>query len=71
MNGIEYLYTEGKIGDRLTAVPVRISGSTTIVGEIRPVDGGWQYLPKQQKTGSDVFATMAECQRDIEGDNSQ
>lgn len=57
---IEYEYTEGGRG-----VPVRVRVDKRISGEIRPVDGGWQYFPKGQKTGGEVFKTMDECQKSL------
>lgn len=63
-SGIEYLYTEGKIGDRETPIPVRYNGKRT--GTIKPVDGGWQYYPINHKQGGDVFKTISEVQRSLE-----
>lgn len=67
MNGIEYAYTEGEREYRTASIPVRFTGSATIVGEIRPVEGGWQYFPKGQKQGGEVFPTLRAVQADIEG----
>lgn len=63
-NNIEYLYTEGKIGDRNTPIPVRLNGRRT--GTIKPVEGGWQYFPLNHKKGGDIFKTIAEVQKSLE-----
>lgn len=39
-----------------------------VIGEIRPVSGGYQYFPKGQKTGGTVWPSITGCKRDIEGD---
>jgi len=36
-----------------------------IVGEIRPVTGGWQYYPKGQKTGGEVFEKLSLCKKSL------
>lgn len=61
---IEYLYTEGKIGDRDTPIPVRLDG--TRVGTIKPVEGGWQYFPLRHKQGGEIFQTITEVQKSLE-----
>lgn len=61
---IEYLYTEGKIGDRETPVPVRYQGKR--VGTIKPVKGGWCYFPLNHKRGGEVFPTLGQCQKSLE-----
>jgi len=63
---IEYLYTEGKIGDRNTPIPVRFDGKR--VGTIKPVDGGWQYFPLNHKHGGEIFETIAGVQYSLEFD---
>lgn len=63
---IEYQYTEGKIGDRNTPIPVRIDGK--ISGTIIPVKEGWQYLPMNSKIGGEVFKTITEVQRSLHTD---
>jgi len=35
------------------------------IGEIRTVDGGFQYFPKGQKKGGDVFPTLAACKQSL------
>lgn len=61
---IEYLYTEGKIGDRNTPIPVRFNGKR--VGTIKPVEGGWQYFPINHKQGGEIFKTIQEVQNSLE-----
>lgn len=61
---IEYLYTEGKIGDRNTPIPVRYCGKR--VGTIKPVEGGWQYFPINTKQGGQVFNTFQQVQKSLE-----
>lgn len=63
---IEYLYTEGKIGDRDTEIPVRFDGKR--VGTIKPVEGGWQYFPLNHKKGGDIFDTISKVQKSLEFD---
>jgi hypothetical protein len=61
---LEFLYTEGKIGDRNTPVPVRLDGKR--VGTIKPVEGGWQYFPLRHKFGGEVFPTLGEVVKSLE-----
>lgn len=61
---IEYQYTEGKVGDRNTPIPVRFNGNR--VGTIKPVDGGWQYFPIHHKNGGEIFKTISEVQKSLE-----
>lgn len=63
---IEYLYTEGKVGDRDTPIPVRIDGKR--VGTIEPVDGGWQYFPKGSKIGGEILPTINAVQKSLESE---
>lgn len=61
-NLFEFCYTEGR-----NDVPIAVRMNGRVTGEIRPVDGGWQYSPKGQKTGGDVFKTVTELQYDLVG----
>jgi len=61
---IEYLYTEGKIGDRDTPIPVRFDKKR--VGTIKPVEGGWQYFPLSHKQGGKVYKTITKVQESLE-----
>lgn len=45
---------------------VQLDGKT--VGEIRKVADGFQYFPKGQTVGGQVWSTVGECKCDIEGD---
>jgi len=35
------------------------------IGEIRSVEGGFQYFPKGQKKGGEVFPTLAACKQSL------
>lgn len=59
---IEYLYTEGKIGE----VPIKVRFSGKIVGTIKPVDGGWQYFPLHHKRGGEIYQTIQLVQNSLE-----
>lgn len=39
-----------------------------IIGEIKKVDGGFQYFPKGSKTGGDIFITLNKCKYSLEND---
>jgi hypothetical protein len=69
MSLIEYLYTEGKIGDRNRPIPVRLDGKR--VGTIKPVEGGWQYFPYKHKQGGEIFKTIDEVQKSLEFDSEE
>ena len=58
---IEYLYKEGEKPCSKEPLKVRVDGRVS--GEIRKVDGGYQYFPKGSKTGGDVFATVSAVQK--------
>ncbi len=53
-------------GERLWNIDVRLEGK--IVGEIRTVANGYQYFPKGQRKGGDVFPDLASVKRDIIGE---
>ncbi len=61
---ISYLYTEGKIGDRDTPIPVALEGKR--VGTIKPVKGGWQYFPLHHKVGGTIYDTIQQVQESLE-----
>jgi len=44
---------------------VKLAGK--VVGEIRVIEGGYQYFPKGQKEGGAWFSNLSHCKRDIEG----
>lgn len=66
---IEYLYTEGKIGDRNTPIPVRFNKKR--VGTIKPVEGGWQYFPLNCKVGGEIFKTINKVCNSLEFDSEE
>jgi len=35
------------------------------VGEIRTVEGGFQYFPKGQRKGGEVFPSLAACKQSL------
>jgi len=45
-------------------VVVRLEGK--VVGDIRKVEGGWQYKPKGARPGG-VFPTLEACKASLEG----
>lgn len=56
--------------------PVEVYLDKKKIGEIRSVefsgspDGlGWQYFPKGQKKGGEIFVTLRLCQQDVAGDD--
>lgn len=57
---IAYEYAEGR-----RDVPVRVKLAGRVVGEIRPVTGGWRYFPKRSKVGGEIFPTLNACQRSL------
>jgi len=60
---IEYLYKEGVEPCSREPLKVRVDGR--IVGEIRKVEGGFQYFPKGQKTGGEIFKSVSAVQRSL------
>lgn len=53
-------------GERLWGLDVRLEGK--IVGEIRSVATGFQYFPKGQKKGGDIFPTIGKVIQSIVND---
>lgn len=49
------------------AIPILVKLDRTPVGVIHAVDGGWQYTPRGQREGGEVFKTVQEVKNDIEG----
>jgi len=47
-----------------SGVSVRIDG--VVVGEIRKVEGGFQYFPKGQSKGGEVLPTVMAVRRTLE-----
>lgn len=62
-NVIEYLYQEGVESCSKEPLKVRLNGR--ICGEIRKVRGGFQYFPKGQKIGGDIYQTVTDVQRSL------
>lgn len=60
---IEYLYQEGV--EACSKEPLKVRCDGRICGEIRKVDGGFQYFPKGQKSGGEVFKTVQAVQRSL------
>jgi len=60
---IQYLYQEGVEACETEPLKVRLDGR--ICGEIRKVEEGYQYFPKGQKEGGEVFNTVAQVQRSL------
>lgn len=58
---ISYDYQEGRETHR---IPVKLDGKK--VGDIRMVDNGWQYFPKGQTTGGEIYPTLVLCQKSLE-----
>ena len=45
---------------------IRVNLGGKKVGEIRSVEGGWQYYPRGQSTGGEVFPTIGRCKESLE-----
>jgi len=41
-----------------------------LVGEIRYVNGKWQYFPKGKRNGGERFDHWKDCKKDVAGDTS-
>lgn len=39
-----------------------------LVGEIRRVDGGYQYFPLNHEEGGEIFPTLKKCKESLESD---
>lgn len=39
-----------------------------IVGEIQYVGAGWQYFPRGKGLGGEIFPNLADCMKDVAGD---
>lgn len=63
---IEYLYQEGVAP--CSKEPLKVRSNGRICGEIRKVPGGFQYFPKGQKTGGDIFPTVGAVQMSLSSD---
>lgn len=64
---IEYLYTEGEEACSKGPLLVRLDGK--VCGEIRKVEGGYQYFPKGYKNvGGKIFSTVTLVQKSLTDD---
>ncbi|MCP4650379.1 MAG: hypothetical protein GY853_09920 [PVC group bacterium] len=66
---IQYLYTEGKEGDDLLPLRVKLDGK--IVGVIKKVKEGYSYFPKGLKDGGEIFNSITEVQNSLEFEEHQ
>jgi len=53
-------------GNRLWNIDVRLDGK--IVGEIRSIANGFQYFPKGQKKGSEIFESLSAIKKSLIGE---
>lgn len=61
---ISYLYTRGEPACSRNPLKVQLDGR--IIGEIRKVASGqFQYFPKGQKEGGEVFSTVTLVQKSL------
>lgn len=63
MSSIQYLYQEGV--EPCIREPLKVRTDGYISGEIRKVEGGYQYFPKGSKTGGDVFETLSQVHKSL------
>lgn len=62
---IQYLYKEGE--EACSTEPLKVRLDYEVCGEIRKVDGGYQYFPKGNNEGGEIFKTVVAVQRDLKG----
>lgn len=60
---IEYLYKEGEEACSSEPLKVRLDGR--VCGEIRRVDGGYQYFPTGARIGGQVLPSVDAVQRSL------
>jgi hypothetical protein len=58
---IEYAYGTDKNGKTIVTVKLE----KKIVGAIKPVESGFKYFPKGQKTGGEKFETIAQVMNSL------
>lgn len=63
---LQYLYQEGV--PACSKEPLKVRLDSRNVGEIRKVDGGYQYFPNGAKRGGEVFPTVSAAQRTLAED---
>lgn len=61
--GITYLYQEGVKACSKEPLLVRLDGR--ICGEIRNVEGGYQYFPKGSKVGGEIMESVSAVQKSL------
>ena len=61
---LEYNYREGYKACDKEPLRVRLDGK--ICGEIRRVEGGFQYFPKGRKEGGEIFPSVLEVQKSLQ-----
>jgi len=52
----------------MSIISVTVKIDRKIVGEIKKTDNGFQYFPKGQKTGGQVYNTLGEVYKSLESD---
>ena len=57
---LTYIYGEEKNS------PVKVKLDGRLIGEIRPVKGGYMYFVKNTKYKGDVYPTIRACQKSLE-----
>lgn len=60
---IQYLYKENE--EACFSEPLRVRLDGVECGEIRSVQGGFQYFPKGMKSGGAIFETVAHVQQSL------
>ncbi len=67
MCNIEYVYPQAGLTPKKHPIKVKLDGK--IIGHIKYVEGGWQYFPKGQKKGGEVFKSLMQVQLSLECDD--
>lgn len=64
---IEYVYPATGLNPKNHPVKVKLDGK--IIGQIKNVDDGWQYVPKGHKKGGEVYKSFMKVQLSLETDD--
>jgi hypothetical protein len=64
---LSYLYQEGV--KACSKEPLKVRLEEKIIGEIRKVDGGYQYWTKDGRHSGDIFESVTEVQQSLLDDN--
>lgn len=56
-------YKEIKINETIIKIQVKLDNIT--IGTIKKVNKGWQYTPKGQRYGGDIFAKLNDCKQSL------